>query len=68
MAEAPASVRPATTARMVAKATAEMKPRKHVAAHRLGQVHGDHVAAADQLAWRPVAAFEELTRVLIRRW
>ena len=27
-AEAPASVRPATTARMVAKATAEMKPRK----------------------------------------
>ncbi len=27
-AEAPDSVRPATTARMVAKATAEMKPRK----------------------------------------
>ncbi len=29
-AEAPASVRPATTARIVAKATAEMKPRKRL--------------------------------------
>jgi hypothetical protein len=32
---------------------------QHVAADRLGQVHGDHVAAADQLA-ADRAAFEEL--------
>ena len=44
-AAAPESVRPATTARIVAKATAEMKPRNAGAAEHLGEQRRRHVAA-----------------------
>ena len=44
-AAAPDSVSPATTARIVANATAEMKPRNAGAADRLGEQRRGHVAA-----------------------
>ena len=44
-AAAPESVSPATTARIVANATAEMKPRKRRAAELLGEQRRGHVAA-----------------------
>lgn len=50
-ADAPANVRPATTARMVAKATAEIKPRNRLPPTAFA-VNGRHVVTTNQMARR----------------